>query len=179
MKFSRQTLIKNINRFWPPSSTSIHQPGEISEHVQLVADGFPPSWSFEGLGIDQVTAAVGAINVLQSLVPTGRYRWVMAAHLLTVVGPGVAGNYGMSVLQPASGLGVSVVDPFGKGGTTTSTNTYYQAGFVGVVSVLDRPIIVGPGFQLQGFRTTADVTQQLRLEVLFREYDIGDPYSSV
>ena len=178
-KFSRQDVISLLNKILPPSSNAIASPGELSPDVQLIQHLFPPSWFFDGISTESFTGTLGSISVVTNTVPAGRYRWVHAAHLLQIAAGTVVGrSFGISILQVASVLGTTVAEPFP---TKNTVSNQFAAGISqqATVSIIPRPLILPPGYALQGFGTSTEAAMQLRLEYMYRELAIGEPFYSV
>lgn len=96
-KFSKLTLIDWLNKFYPPSSNSIHKPEVLSESVQLIQRSLPSSLIFDRLELREQSTINPSTLVNVGGPPAGRFWWVHAADF-TVQNGVVAGN-GVSSIQ--------------------------------------------------------------------------------
>lgn len=96
-KFSKLALIDWLNKFYPPSSDSIHKPESLSEGVQLVQRSLPSSLIFDRLELREASTINPSTLLNVGGPPAGRFWWVHAADW--TVQNGVVSSNGISSIQ--------------------------------------------------------------------------------
>jgi len=174
MKFAKLDLITRLNKIFPPSSTSIHQPGNLLEDVRIVVDALPASDVFSGAALQRFDSAAGAA-ASTPFVPTGFYWWVYAAEIF--FSGVVSAHAGLSI---ADGAALNTVVLF-----TKQTGWHHPVtGALALVApfetvYLERPIVVPQGLRLDAFRLPVDGASVTSLIICFRQVRIGEPFPSL
>lgn len=169
-RFTKQEAISALNKALPPSSTAIHNPGLVSEGVQLVHEFLGPGWGVDQLRFQSFTGAVAATTIATDIVPQGKYRYVFAAHGVQLAS-GVQKAFSLVIFDNVTTLD-AVVAGMGAGGAGFAKS--YPVGYVGVTVWLPRPIVVPPGCGLAHNAAAADGVMQLMLRVCSVDLDIGE-----
>jgi hypothetical protein len=169
-RFTKQEAISALNKALPPSSTAIHNPGLLSELLQLTHEFMGPGWGCDQLRWFTFTSGVGVTTIASDVVPVGKYRYVLACHGVSLAMTATS-FYGLVIFDSITSLDAYIVPTFPIGGGSTP----FAIGTVGVVAVAPRPFVVPPNGSIALNATSADAGRQLMLRYCGVDLDIGEP----
>lgn len=168
-RFTKQEAISALNKALPPSSTSIHNPGMLSDTVALTHEFMGPGWGADQLRFAEFISAAGATTIASDIVPAGKWRYIHAAHGIQLGAPAVAKSFSLVIFDGVTSLDAVVA--FSADATLTLTGI---AGYTGVTVQLKRPVAVPPGCGFAHNGSAVDAAAVLRLRYLFVDLDIGE-----
>jgi hypothetical protein len=130
---------------FPPAGVDKHEPGRLDEVVQLTHPFLGPLVRFRDIEVETQLAAA-AQTVLSTAVPPGEVWYVQGAALQN---PDAAQHLEWALVNVALGSAIPLWN--------TRMDGAGAAWPAVILYPLVRPILIGPGWQLRGFREVGGV----------------------